>query len=80
MIQNIAKSKKTNKSKRPKDEEYTKTKKGRKQSPPQKNESHGKINRTLTFHGKRLCKIVFRGRRFVHHLEICNGFESNFYS
>ena len=33
MIQNIAKSKKTNKSKRPKDEEYTKNKKGRKQPP-----------------------------------------------
>ena len=32
----------------------------------------GKINRTLTFHDKRLRKIVFRGRRFVRHLEICN--------
>ena len=36
MIQNIAKSKKTNKSKRPKDEEYTKNKKGRKQPPSPK--------------------------------------------
>ena len=36
MIQNIAKSKKTNKSKRPKDEEYTKNKKSRKQPHPKK--------------------------------------------
>ena len=36
MIQNIAKSKKTNKNKRPKDEEYTKNKKGHKQPPIQK--------------------------------------------
>ena len=35
MIQHIAKSKKTKKSKRPRDEEYTKKMKGRKQ-PPQK--------------------------------------------
>ena len=34
MIQHIAKSKKTNKGKRPKDEEYTKNKKGRKQPTP----------------------------------------------
>ena len=33
MIPNIAKSKKTNKSKRPKDEEYSKNKKSRKQPP-----------------------------------------------
>ena len=36
MIQNIAKSKKTNKSKRPKEVEYIKNKKGRKQPPSQK--------------------------------------------
>ena len=35
MIQHIAKSMKTKKNKRPKDEEYTKNMKGRKQ-PPQK--------------------------------------------
>ena len=85
MIQHITKSKKTKKSKRPQDEEYTKKKKGRKHPPPpqkiaQKNGSHRKINRTTTFHGKRLCKIMFRGRRFVRHLGICNGFVSNFYS
>ena len=72
MIQHISKSKKTKKSKRPKHEQYTKNKKGRKQPP--KNGSHGKINRTLTFHGKRLCKILFRSRRFVRHLEIYNEF------
>ena len=62
MIQHIAKSKKTKKSKRLKDEEYTKNKNGRKQPTPipKKIGSHGKINRTLTFHGKPLCKIVFR--------------------
>ena len=80
MIQNIAKSKKTNKSKRPKDEEYTKNKICRKQPPPKKNGSHGKINRTVTFHGKRLCKIVFRGHSFVRHLGICNGFLSHCYA
>ena len=35
MIQHIAKCKKTKKSKRPRNEEYTKKKKGRKQPPPQ---------------------------------------------
>ena len=83
MIQHIAKSKKTTKSKRPKDEEYTKKRTVVNNHPsPNKiiNGSHGKINRTLTFHGKHLCKILFHGRRLVRHLGICNGFVSNFYS
>ena len=41
MIQHIAKSKKTNKRKRPKDEEYTKNKKGHKQPTPSQKKLDG---------------------------------------
>ena len=47
MIQNIATSKKTNKSKRPRDEEYTKNKKGRKQPPSPKKWIAWKIKQNL---------------------------------
>ena len=82
MIQNIAKSQKTNKSKRPKDEEYTENKKGRKQptSPPPSRPKKQVDRMEITFHGKRLCKIVFHGRRFVRYLGICNEFVSHLYS
>ena len=51
MIQNIAKSKQTNKSKRQKDEEYTKNKKGRKQPHPKTNASHWKNKQNLNISG-----------------------------
>ena len=43
----------------------------RKQQPPQMDRMKN-INRTITFHGKRLCKIIFRCRHYVRHLGICN--------
>ena len=72
MFQHIAKCKKTKKSKRSRDEEYTpkKWKVVNNTPPPQMNRME-KINRTLTFHDKRLCKIVFPGRHFVRNLWIC---------
>ena len=64
-VQNNAKSKKTNKSKRPKDEEYTKNKKGRKQPHPKQKwiAWKNKENLNISLHFRRLIPNVLSPAR-----------------